>query len=283
MARSRVAQVCASERVWTRRENLDRRTSSSTRCHLQTTMAKRSASPARTNGHSNGHPNGHNGKLNGKNGHASTPTTPLEHAARASSLLLTGFTVALVLLASLALAPMAPQSPLKLKLGTHAFVELDAAPFALLNDSAAVMSTLRSAADAGGLTVVSEQLHEFPVMGVSAVLLVSESHLSIHTWPGTAPPPSTSSRAARRCCPASPAPPPSTTLSAGGHASARCRCWAGSACAARRRCATRPPASARRHGAGARPRRAPRARVHWMERGLADRGPGAIPPASAHK
>ena len=93
--------------------------------------AKRSASPARTNGHSNGHsdghPNGHNGKL-GKNDHASTRTTPLEHAARASSLLLTGFTVALVLLASLALAPMAPQPTLKLKLGTHAFVELDAAP-----------------------------------------------------------------------------------------------------------------------------------------------------------
>ena len=32
------------------------------------------------------------------------------------------------------------------------------------------------------------------------------------------------------------------------------------------------------HGLGAR-----RARMHWMERGLADRGPGAIPQASAHK
>ena len=54
-------------------------------------------------------------------------------------------------------------------------LSVDAAPFALLNDSAAVMSTLRSAADAGGLTVVSEQLHEFPVMGGVAQELFARS------------------------------------------------------------------------------------------------------------
>ena len=248
--------------------------------------AKRSASPARTNGHSNGHsnghPNGHNGKL-GKNDHASTRNTPLEHAARASSLLLTGFTVALVLLASLALAPMAPQPTLKLKLGTHAFVELDAAPFALLNDSAAVMSTLRSAADAGGLTVVSEQLHEFPVMGVSAVLLVSESHLSIHTWPehgaaavdlftcGEAVLPCEPSAAAEydaergwACVGALPLLGRLGVRRATPMRDAPAGFWRG--------------VTALVHGLGAR-----RARVHWMERGLADRGPGTIPHAPAHK
>ena len=158
-------------------------------------------------------------------------------------MLLTGFTVALVLLASLALAPMAPQSPLKLKLGTHAFVELDAAPFALLNDSAAVMSTLRSAADAGGLTVVSEQLHEFPVMGVSAVLLVSESHLSIHTWPEHGAAAVDLFTCGEAVLPCEPSAAAEYDAERGWRASARCRCSAGSACAARCRCATRPPAS----------------------------------------
>lgn len=69
------------------------------------------------------------------------------------------------------------------RMGTHVFVELFDAPFAQLNSSTSVVSALRAAVAAGGLTVVGELVHEFPVMGISALLLISESHLSIHTWP----------------------------------------------------------------------------------------------------
>eukprot|EP00965_Chrysotila_dentata_P198011 6178548-Pleurochrysis_carterae.AAC.2 len=46
-----------------------------------------------------------------------------------------------------------------------------------------VRDALLSAAKAGDLTVVGDLFHAFPVQGVSGVVLVSESHLSIHTWP----------------------------------------------------------------------------------------------------
>merc|ERR1719183_1308218 len=35
----------------------------------------------------------------------------------------------------------------------------------------------------GGLTMVDEKFFDFPVMGCSGVVVISESHLSIHTWP----------------------------------------------------------------------------------------------------
>jgi len=70
-----------------------------------------------------------------------------------------------------------------LRLGTHAILEVYSAPFATLNSSALVRRALTSAAQAGNFSVVSESFHAFPVQGVSGLLLVSESHLSIHTWP----------------------------------------------------------------------------------------------------
>ena len=42
---------------------------------------------------------------------------------------------------------------------------------------------LRAAADAGGATVVGEAFHAFPNGAVTGVLLLAQSHLSIHTWP----------------------------------------------------------------------------------------------------
>lgn len=89
----------------------------------------------------------------------------------------------LVLLPTLlGMAAPRPDSDLE-RMGTHIFLELYDAPFAYLNSSSTVLSALRNAVSTGGLTVVGELLHEFPIMGISAVLLISESHLSIHTWP----------------------------------------------------------------------------------------------------
>ena len=67
--------------------------------------------------------------------------------------------------------------------GTHVLIEVASAPFGVLNSTAAVQHAMRAAVTAGRLTVLGEKYHEFPVMGVSGLLLISESHLSIHTWP----------------------------------------------------------------------------------------------------
>ena len=44
-------------------------------------------------------------------------------------------------------------------------------------------SLLRTAAEAGGARVVGEAFHVFPNGAVTGVLVLAQSHLSIHTWP----------------------------------------------------------------------------------------------------
>lgn len=84
----------------------------------------------------------------------------------------------------LALLLAATESSLPLeRLGTHAMLEVLDAPFDALNSTDRVLGALRAAAASGNLTVLGEHVHAFPVMGVSVLLLLSESHLSAHTWP----------------------------------------------------------------------------------------------------
>ena len=53
-----------------------------------------------------------------------------------------------------------------------------------LNDPTAVETALRDAAQAAEATVHNVHLHHFsPSGGVSGVLMLAESHISIHTWP----------------------------------------------------------------------------------------------------
>lgn len=40
-----------------------------------------------------------------------------------------------------------------------------------------------AAAQAARATIVGERFHHFSPQGVSGVILLAESHLSIHTWP----------------------------------------------------------------------------------------------------
>jgi S-adenosylmethionine/arginine decarboxylase-like enzyme len=78
-----------------------------------------------------------------------------------------------------------PLYPLE-RLGTHIILEVIDAPFALLNSSTKQLAALQAAAIAGGLTIVGQLVHQFPIMGASTILLISESHLSIHVWPCSA-------------------------------------------------------------------------------------------------
>ena len=54
---------------------------------------------------------------------------------------------------------------------------------AVLTDEARLNTVLHEAANAGGATVVGEEFCVFPNGAVTGVLLLAQSHLSIHTWP----------------------------------------------------------------------------------------------------
>lgn len=53
----------------------------------------------------------------------------------------------------------------------------------LLNDQDAIEKLMISAAKASKATVVKSLFHKFNPYGVSGVVVISESHLAIHTWP----------------------------------------------------------------------------------------------------
>lgn len=52
-----------------------------------------------------------------------------------------------------------------------------------LNDLSIVESILLDAAREAGLTAVSSAHHQFEPQGLSAVVILSESHIAAHTWP----------------------------------------------------------------------------------------------------
>jgi S-adenosylmethionine decarboxylase len=68
-------------------------------------------------------------------------------------------------------------------LGRHLLVELYGCDPELLKKVDAVREILVTAAKACKATVVDVAFHEFTPFGVSGVVVIAESHLSIHTWP----------------------------------------------------------------------------------------------------
>jgi S-adenosylmethionine decarboxylase len=54
---------------------------------------------------------------------------------------------------------------------------------AVLVDGARLRRILEEAADSGSLTVLDEAFHVFPNGAVTGVLVLAQSHLSVHTWP----------------------------------------------------------------------------------------------------
>jgi len=56
-------------------------------------------------------------------------------------------------------------------------------PADVLADPDRLVAAMRGAAAAGHAAVLDESVHVFPNGAVTAVLLLSQSHLSVHTWP----------------------------------------------------------------------------------------------------
>jgi len=68
--------------------------------------------------------------------------------------------------------------------GIHLLADLAGIDAALLTDPDAIDALLRKAALAAGARILHSHFHAFgPGMGVTGVLLLAESHISIHTWP----------------------------------------------------------------------------------------------------
>lgn len=67
--------------------------------------------------------------------------------------------------------------------GTHLLVELHGCCAEQLNNRGELQELIVKAAQVAGATVLGQVFHPFSPHGMSGVVLISESHLSIHTWP----------------------------------------------------------------------------------------------------
>ena len=68
-------------------------------------------------------------------------------------------------------------------LGRHVLAEIYGCEFDILNDIKKVETIMVNAALEAGAEVREFVFHKFSPQGVSGVVVISESHLAIHTWP----------------------------------------------------------------------------------------------------
>ena len=68
--------------------------------------------------------------------------------------------------------------------GNHGLLDLYSCDEAILKDQGRLKTALVAAAQAAEATILTEHFHTFSgAGGVTGVLLLAESHISIHTWP----------------------------------------------------------------------------------------------------
>ena len=68
-------------------------------------------------------------------------------------------------------------------LGKHILAEFYECDVSAINDVRLVEETLLGAAKVANATVIGSSFHLFEPHGVSGVVVISESHLAIHSWP----------------------------------------------------------------------------------------------------
>lgn len=68
-------------------------------------------------------------------------------------------------------------------LGRHLIVELTGCNRSLLDNHKLLESYLNESARLSGATIVKSEFHRYNPQGVSGVVVIAESHISIHTWP----------------------------------------------------------------------------------------------------
>ena len=68
-------------------------------------------------------------------------------------------------------------------LGTHLLIELKDCNPEILKNLEKVRSVLVSAAKKAKATIIDFSFREFQPFGISGIVVIAESHLTIHTWP----------------------------------------------------------------------------------------------------
>ena len=68
-------------------------------------------------------------------------------------------------------------------MGKHYLLNLYGCKFDILNNEVYLRNLIKLAAETTGATVLQTISHKFEPYGVTAMCLLSESHISIHTWP----------------------------------------------------------------------------------------------------
>ena len=71
-------------------------------------------------------------------------------------------------------------------LGTQLLIDLDRCNPRMLGDLELVRRTLMDAALAAGATIVGDSFRRGETGGVTGVIAIAESHVSVHTWPDKA-------------------------------------------------------------------------------------------------
>lgn len=69
------------------------------------------------------------------------------------------------------------------RLGRHIIIDGQHARCALLNDRERLVEILQGACTRAGARVLDYCIHQFTPQGVTVLMLLAESHASIHTWP----------------------------------------------------------------------------------------------------
>lgn len=71
----------------------------------------------------------------------------------------------------------------KKALGIHTILEFEGCPAQRLVNSGEVEQAFREAARRSNATVVDSLFHYFNPHGVSGIVVIAQSHFSVHTWP----------------------------------------------------------------------------------------------------
>jgi S-adenosylmethionine decarboxylase len=67
--------------------------------------------------------------------------------------------------------------------GAHVLADFWGCQFEKLDDAELLMNSLREAAKTANMTVLAEEAYKFEPQGFTGLLLLAESHISIHTYP----------------------------------------------------------------------------------------------------
>lgn len=68
-------------------------------------------------------------------------------------------------------------------MGKHYLLNLYGCPFDLLNDQQYIVAMLTKAAKLCQATILNTASYKFDPQGVTAILMLAESHISVHSWP----------------------------------------------------------------------------------------------------